>query len=222
MPSFIEEELLAAQGYRLIAGVDEVGRGALAGPVVAAAVILPLDLDEPWLAEVNDSKQLTPAKRELLFQHIHETAVAIGIGATPHDLVDKKGIVSATRLAMKEAVEQLSPPAESLLIDYMRLPEVSLPQKGITNGDSLCLSIACASIIAKVTRDRLMVLFDRAYPGYGLARHKGYGTSQHFACLSRLGPCPIHRQSFRPVREIVQGLWLVWGGSDPIQKGVLL
>jgi len=203
MPSFIEEELLAAQGYRLIAGVDEAGRGALAGPVVAAAVILPRDLDTPWLAEVNDSKQLTPAKRELLFQYIHETAVAIGIGAIPHDLVDNKGIVMATRLAMKEAVDQLSPPAESLLIDYMRLPEVSLPQKGITNGDSLCLSIACASIIAKVARDRMMVALDKAYPGYGLARHKGYGTSQHFASLFRIGPCPIHRQTFSPVKDII-------------------
>jgi ribonuclease HII len=203
MPSFIEEELLAAQGHRLIAGVDEAGRGALAGPVVAAAVILPRNLDTPWLAEVNDSKQLTPAKREFLFQHIHETAVAIGVGATPHDLVDKKGIVMATRLAMKEAVERLSPKPESLLIDYIRLPEVGLPQKGITHGDSLCLSIACASIIAKVARDRMMVDFDRDYPGYGLARHKGYGTSQHFASLFRIGPCPIHRQTFSPVKDII-------------------
>ncbi len=203
MPSFIEEELLEAQGYRLIAGVDEVGRGALAGPVVAAAVILPRDLASPWLVEVKDSKQLTPDRRELFFHHIHQVAVAIGIGATPHHLVDKRGIVEATRLAMKQAIEQLSPPAESLLIDYMRLPEVRLPQKGITNGDSLSLSIACASIIAKVARDRLMVGFDRIYPGYGLARHKGYGTSEHFACLSRLGPCPIHRQSFSPVKDII-------------------
>ena len=203
MPSFIEEELLAAQGYRLIAGVDEAGRGALAGPVVAAAVILPRDLNVPWLVEVDDSKQLTPAKREHLFQYIQETAVAIGVGAAPHEMVDKKGIVTATRLAMKQAVDKLSPPAESLLIDYMRLPEVRLPQKGITHGDSLCLSIACASIIAKVARDRMMVAFDRDYPGYGLARHKGYGTSQHFACLSRLGPCPIHRRTFSPVKDII-------------------
>jgi ribonuclease HII len=203
MPSFIEEELLEAQGYRFIAGVDEAGRGALAGPVVAAAVILPRDLAAPWLAGVRDSKLLTPARRELFFHHIHQVAVAIGIGATPHDLVDKKGIVSATRLAMKQAIEQLSPPAESLLIDYLRLPEVGLPQKGITNGDNLCFSIACASIIAKVARDRLMALFDRVYPGYGLARNKGYGTSEHFACLSRLGPCPIHRRSFSPVKDII-------------------
>jgi ribonuclease HII len=203
MPSFIEEELLAAQGYRLIAGVDEAGRGALAGPVVAAAVILPRDLDAPWLAGVKDSKLLTPNQRELFFSHIRQTAVAIGIGAAAHHLVDSWGIVKATRLAMKQAIEQLSPKPESLLIDYLHLPEVSLPQKGITNGDNLSFSIACASIIAKVARDRLMRLFDRVYPGYGLARHKGYGTSEHFACLSRLGPCPIHRQTFSPVKDII-------------------
>jgi len=208
MPSFIEEQLLEAQGYERIAGVDEVGRGALAGPVVAAAVILPRGVDTPWLNEVRDSKLLTPAKRELLFNLIYGTAVAVGIGATAHELIDKMGIVAATRLAMKEAVELLSPPAESLLIDYMRLPEVELPQKGITNGDDLCYSIACASIIAKVARDRLMVTFDSVYPGYGLARHKGYGTREHFACLVKLGPCPIHRRTFRPVKQIVQGVWV--------------
>jgi ribonuclease HII len=204
MPSFIEEELLEAQGYRLIAGIDEAGRGALAGPVVAAAVILPRQVNVPWLTEVRDSKQLTPAKRELLFHHIHEIAISIGIGSAPHYLVDARGIIRATRLAMKLAIGRLSPPPQSLLIDYMSLPEVRLPQKGITNGDNLCLSIACASIIAKVARDQLMVAFDRIYPGYGLAQHKGYGTREHFACLSRLGPCPIHRRSFRPVRDVVQ------------------
>jgi len=216
MPSFIEEELLEAQGYRLIAGIDEAGRGALAGPVVAAAVILPRQVDAPWLAEVKDSKQLTPARRELLFHHIHEIAISIGIGLAPHYLVDARGIIRATRLAMKLAIDRLSPPPQSLLIDYMRLPEVRLPQKGITNGDNLCFSIACASIIAKVARDQLMVAFDRIYPGYGLARHKGYGTREHFACLSRLGPCPIHRQSFKPVREIMQGLWESKRGKAPL------
>jgi ribonuclease HII len=204
MPSFIEEELLEAQGYRLIAGIDEAGRGALAGPVVAAAVILPRQVNAPWLTEVRDSKQLTPARRELLFHHIHEIAISIGIGSAPHYLVDAQGIIRATRLAMRLAIGRLSPPPQSLLIDYMSLPEVRLPQKGITNGDNLCLSIACASIIAKVARDQLMVAFDRIYPGYGLAQHKGYGTREHFACLSRLGPCPIHRRSFRPVRDVVQ------------------
>jgi ribonuclease HII len=173
--------------------------------VVAAAVILPRRVDVPWLSEVKDSKQLTPARREVLFHRIHEIAISIGIGVTPHYLIDEQGIIKATRLAMKLAVDQLSPPPESLLIDYMRLPEVKLPQKGITNGDSLCFSIACASIIAKVARDRLMVEFDKIYPGYGLAQHKGYGTREHLACLSRLGPCPIHRQSFSPVRDIIEG-----------------
>jgi len=203
MPSFTEEEIFSAQGYRLIAGIDEAGRGALAGPVVAAAVILPNSISASWFKEVKDSKLLTPAKRELLFHHIHEIAVSVGIGLTPHHLIDSRGIVIATRLAMKQAVERLSPPPQSLLIDYMRLPEVKLPQKGITNGDNLCFSIACASIIAKVARDQLMVEFDSVYPGYGMARHKGYGTRQHLACLSKLGPCPIHRRSFRPVREMV-------------------
>jgi ribonuclease HII len=205
MPSFVEEETFIAQGYERIAGIDEVGRGAIAGPVVAAAVILPRRIDTPWFSQVRDSKLLTPARREFLFHHIHEVAISIGIGLTPHYLVDAHGIVKATRLAMKLAVEQLSPPAESLLIDYMRLPEVGLPQKGVIKGDNLSFSIACASIVAKVARDRLMVEFDEVYPGYGLARHKGYGTREHLACLIRLGPCPIHRQSFRPVRQIIGG-----------------
>jgi ribonuclease HII len=203
MPSFIEEELLETQGYQLIAGIDEAGRGALAGPVVAAAVILPRQIKAPWFAEVKDSKQLTPARREVLFHRIHEVAISVGIGSISHEFIDTGGIVKATRMAMKLAVDQLLPPPQTLLIDYMRLPEVRLPQKGITDGDNLCFSIACASIIAKVARDQLMVEFDRVYPGYGLAQHKGYGTRQHFACLTRLGPCPIHRQSFRPVRDMV-------------------
>ncbi len=203
-PTFAEEEKLEAQGYRRIAGIDEAGRGALAGPVVAAAVILPRHMDAPWLNQVNDSKRLSPAKRNLLFHYIHESAISIGIGMARHEVVDTEGIVRATRLAMKLAVDQLSPPPESLLIDYMYLPEVPLPQKGITYGDSLCFSIACASIIAKVSRDNLMIELDGSYPGYGLAQHKGYGTKKHIACLNKLGPCPIHRRSFRPVREMIQ------------------
>ena len=202
-PSFAEEKLLEAQGYRLIAGVDEVGRGALAGPVVAAAVILSYQRDAPWLNQVKDSKQLSAARRLILSHHIHETAVSIGIGITPNDTIDNQDIIRATRLAMKSAIDQLSPPPESLLIDYILLPEVPLPQKGIKNGDSLCFSIACASIIAKVARDRLMIEFDRVHPGYGLAQHKGYGTREHLSCLRRLGPSPIHRQSFKPVRDLI-------------------
>ena len=204
-PSFTEEKMLEAQGYRYIAGIDEVGRGPLAGPVVAAAVILPCHIDTPWLNQVKDSKQLSPARRELLFHHIHEIAISTGIGVVHHKIIDAEGIVKATRLAMKLAIGQLSPPPEFLLIDYMRLPEIPLPQKGITNGDSLCFSIACASIIAKVSRDHMMRELDGIYPGYGLAQHKGYGTREHLACLCRLGPSPIHRRSFSPVRDVIQG-----------------
>ena len=203
-PSFTEEKRLEAQGYHLIAGVDEAGRGALAGPVVAAAVILPCRIDAPWLDQVKDSKQLSPAKRELLFHNIHQIAISIGISLAPPEVIDAQGIIKATRLAMKLAIDQLSPPPESLLIDYMLLPEVPLPQKGITNGDKLCFSIACASIMAKVARDHLMIELDRTYPGYGLAQHKGYGTEKHLSCLRQLGPSPIHRQSFKPVRDIIK------------------
>jgi ribonuclease HII len=201
-PSFLEERAFQNRGYRFIAGIDEAGRGPLAGPVVAAAVVLPYPLAVPWLAQVRDSKQLSPSRRDLLFQHIQETATAIGVGVVPHDIIDHQGIVRATRLAMKQAIDRLTPPADCLLIDYIRLPGVPLPQKAITNGDSLCLSIACASIIAKVTRDRLMLEVDSAYPGYGFAQHKGYGTKQHLICLRRLGPSPVHRRSFRPVKDL--------------------
>ncbi len=201
-PSFAEEETLEAQGYQHIAGIDEAGRGALAGPVVAAAIILPHHIDAPWLKQVKDSKQLSPSRREVLFHQIHQIAISVGIGMASQEIIDTRGIIKATRLAMKLAIDQLSPPPESLLIDYMLLPEVLLPQKGITHGDSCCFSIACASIMAKVARDQLMLELDKAYPGYGLAQHKGYGTMEHFACLYRLGPSSIHRKSFHPVRDI--------------------
>ncbi|MFC1957883.1 ribonuclease HII [Chloroflexota bacterium] len=203
IPSFTEEKILEAQGYRYIAGIDEVGRGALAGPVMAAAVILPGNIKTSWIKQVRDSKQLSLAKRELLFHHIQKIAVAIGIGLADREVIDTRGIIKATQLAMKLAIDQLSPPAETLLIDYMHLPEVKLPQKGVVDGDSRCFSIACASIIAKVTRDHLMIEFDRAYPGYELAHHKGYGTREHLTCLRRLGPSSIHRQSFKPVKDMI-------------------
>ena len=202
-PSFAEEELLAAQGYRLIAGVDEVGRGALAGPVMAAAVILPAGMNFPWMEQVRDSKQLSPGTREVLCQYIKEAAISVGTGISSHEEIDALGIAKATRLAMKMAVEQLSPVPQYLLIDYIKLPEVPLLQKGMVNGDGMCFSIACASIVAKVTRDRLMAELDGVYSGYGFAQHKGYGTGQHLACLRRLGLCPIHRKSFRPLRSLV-------------------
>jgi ribonuclease HII len=203
MPSFGEEKILEAQGYRYIAGVDEAGRGALAGPVVAAAVILPLNKNLPFIYQVRDSKKLTPRKREYLFHHVHESAIAMGIGMSGLDIIDTVGIVAATRLAMKSAIDQLSPPADFMLVDYMKLPEIDLPQKGITHGDDLCYTIACASIIAKVSRDRLMMKLDEEYSGYGLANHKGYGTKEHVECLRRLGPCSVHRKTFSPVREMI-------------------
>jgi len=173
--------------------------------VVAAAVILPHRPEAVWLQEVNDSKLLKPDKRERLFSFIIEIAVSVGIGVIPHDIIDKGNILRATKMAMRQAVEKLYPSADSLLIDYLRLPEIALPQKGIINGDGCCFSIACASIIAKVTRDRLMVEMDSTYPGYGLAKHKGYCTQEHAANLRRLGPSPIHRLSFHPVKDLL--LW---------------
>ena len=202
-PSFAEEKLLRKQGYRLVAGVDEVGRGALMGPVVAAAVILPENFKSSWKSNVRDSKQLSPQVREYLYDFIKEEAVSVGIGSIPSEVIDKLGIARATRLAMVAAIEQLEPPPQFLLIDYIRLAEISLPQKGIKFGDSLCFSIACASIIAKVTRDRWAIEIDRDYPGYGFAEHKGYGTEGHMKCLRVKGPCPLHRRSFRPVSELV-------------------
>jgi ribonuclease HII len=201
-PTFTEEQGMAARGYRYIAGVDEAGRGALAGPVVAAAVILPRRKPRGrWVQQVTDSKLLSAKTRQYLCQHIMEIAVSLAVGAISHEIIDAQNIVRATRLAMQQAIDGLSPPAEALLIDYLRLPEVALPQKGIVNGDRLCFSISCASIVAKVSRDKMMVDLDGDYPGYGLARHKGYGTPEHLSCLDRLGPSRIHRTSFQPVKS---------------------
>jgi len=204
-PTFDGERELNAQGYRLIAGLDEVGRGTIAGPVFAAAVILPLEANIPWLPLVRDSKQLSPRRREYIFKLIQQTNVAIGIGVVPHTDIDKRGIVKATRLAMSRAIDQLPFTPDFLLIDALALPEVSLPQRSIVHGDQLSLSIACASIVAKVSRDRYMVELDSLHPGYGLARHKGYATKEHLRCLQQLGPCSIHRQSFAPVRRLIKG-----------------
>lgn len=172
------------------------------GPVVAAAVILPRSVRARWKDKVRDSKQLRPADREYLYDYIREAAVAVGVGSSSHEVIDRVGIARAARLAMVAAIEELLPRPHYLLIDYFKLKEVVLPQKGITDGDSLCFSIACASIIAKVTRDRLVVEMDGEYPGYGFAAHKGYATPEHLACLRRKGPCPLHRRSFQPVGEL--------------------
>jgi ribonuclease HII len=214
LPNLDEEDKLKAQGYELIAGIDEVGRGALAGPVVAGAVILPHPASLTWFGLVRDSKELNSRKRESLFDLINMETVAVGIGIVPPQVIDSVNILRATKLAMMEAVEKLPKQPNFLLIDRVTLSQCPIPQRGITRGDKLCLSIACASIIAKVTRDRMMEEFDRIYPGYGFAQHKGYGTGEHMSCLRKLGPSPIHRLYFAPVRNIITSQ-----GSGPLASG---
>ncbi len=202
-PTLAEERLLWRQGLDLVAGVDEVGRGPLAGPVAAAAVVLPPDSDFPWIAHVRDSKQLTPAQREELAPPIRRDALAVGVGFVSHTAIDRIGIAEATRQAMLRAVGDLARPPHHLLIDALTLRACSLPQKGIIGGDTRCVSIAAASIVAKVARDRHMTERDHRFSGYGFARNKGYGTSEHLEALRKLGPCEIHRRSFAPIREMV-------------------
>jgi len=205
-PTFIYEEDLWAQGADLVAGVDEVGRGPLAGPVVAAAVLLPPRCRFPWLTRVRDSKVLSPARREELTGCICKDAVAIALGIIPHGFVDALGIVEATRRAMLAALAELSSTPEFVLIDALSLPRCSLPQRPIIHGDGLSLSIACASIVAKVARDQLMLEADGRFSGYGFARNKGYATREHLDALTRLGPCSIHRRTFAPVRACLECL----------------
>jgi ribonuclease HII len=174
------------------------------GPVVAAAVIMPEVVKGKWKSMVRDSKQLRPKDREYLFGYIKEAAVSIGIGMRSNDEIDIIGIAGATRLAMADAVCRLDPEPQYLLIDFVKLTEVAIPQKGIIDGDSLVFSIALASIIAKVTRDNMVREMDNKYPGYGFAEHKGYGTRAHLECLRRQGPCALHRRSFRPVKELIE------------------
>ena len=202
-PNLDWEKRLKAQGYELIAGIDEAGRGALAGPVVAAAVILPRCGYLPWFKLVRDSKEISSKKRETLFPLIRGEVTAVGVGIVSEKIIDATNILKATQLAMKQAVEKLPGQPHFLIIDRLTLPHCSIPQEGITRGDKLCLSIACASIVAKVTRDHLMEQLDEIYPGYDFARHKGYGTRRHVSCLQRLGPSPIHRLSFAPVKTMI-------------------
>ena len=208
IPTLDNEKHLWLNGFRLVAGLDEVGRGAWAGPVFAAAVILPDDLPDlrERLSEVRDSKQLSPQQRSRLVVDIFEVALAVSVGQASHQDVDRFGVVAATRLAMQAALAGLTLRADFLLIDAVQLPQVSLPQQHIIRGDATCLSIAAASIIAKVARDDLCVELDRRYPGYGFANHKGYGTVRHREALAQLGPSPIHRRSYKPVREL-SDLW---------------
>lgn len=201
MPTVDQERQLHARGYTHIAGIDEVGRGCWAGPVVAAAVVLSTAcLKRPeLLAGVDDSKQLRPAQRHKMEVVIRMHATSIGIGAVPAHLIDGLGIVEATRLAMQIAILSLPQLPDALLIDALALPDCPLPQQSITHGDSTSLSIAAASIIAKNMRDRLMAQFDRVYPLFRFGLHKGYGTALHAQALQRHGPTPLHRRSFRPV-----------------------
>jgi ribonuclease HII len=200
-PNLDEERGLLACGYRRIAGVDEAGRGAWAGPVYAAAVILPLERPDLLrrLSDVRDSKQLSPLQRETLSSVIREVALTVGVGWAEVEEIDDLGILPATRLAMARAIGQLAGPVDALLIDYVRLPEVPLPQRSLPRADAHCLSVAAASIIAKVERDQRMTELDREYPGYGFAGHKGYGTPQHRQALQQRGPSPLHRRTWRPV-----------------------
>lgn len=188
----IEEELYAG-GIRCIAGVDEVGRGPLAGPVVAAAVILPDDFD---VLGVDDSKKLTEKKREELYGLITKYALSYGIGIMDNYIIDRINILEATKLAMKQALEKLETKPEYILIDALTLKDISIPQRGIIKGDSLSISIAAASIVAKVTRDRMMDEYHQSYPHYCFDRNKGYGTKAHYDGIDNHGLCELHRRSF--------------------------
>ena len=203
-PGLEQENALLSCGYRLIAGVDEAGRGAWAGPVYAAAVILPLERADLTAAldGVADSKQLSPRRRETLLLVIRAVALGVGVGTASAAEIDSLGIVPATRLAMQRAIDALCPLADALILDHIRLPAVPLPQRSLPKADQRCLTVAAASIVAKVSRDRWMIELDCRYPGYGLARHKGYGTAAHRAALARLGPSPLHRISWAPFRAL--------------------
>jgi ribonuclease HII len=200
-PGNAYEQALFQQGHSSVAGLDEAGRGCWAGPVVAAAVVLPPGvLQQPdMLNVINDSKALSAAQRETSAAHIQNIALGIGTGIVPAYLIDTLGIVPATRLAMTIALVSLACRVDALLIDALSLPGLSLPQQAIIRGDALAYSIAAASIVAKVARDRLMIAADHVCPGYGFAAHKGYGTAAHRRALDALGPCHLHRMSFRPV-----------------------
>ena len=194
------EKELYAQGIDLIAGVDEVGRGPLAGPVVAAAVILPKACK---ILGLNDSKKIPKSKHKEIYEAVLQNAIAIGIGVKDNQVIDQVNIYEATKLAMMEAIGQLEPQPQHLLIDAMRL-DLPIPQTSIIKGDANSLSIAAASIVAKVTRDQMMEEFDKEYPGYDFAQNAGYGTAKHLAGLDKLGVTPIHRRSFEPIKSMCE------------------
>ena len=193
------EKELYAQGISLIAGVDEVGRGPLAGPVVAAAVILPKNCK---IKGLNDSKKIPKKKHEEIFQAVKENALAIGIGIMDNHVIDQVNIYEATKLAMKEAISKLDLQPEHLLIDAMKL-DLPITQTSIIKGDANSLSIAAASIIAKVTRDKIMANYDKEFPGYDFSQNAGYGTTKHLEGLEKHGVTPIHRKSFEPIKTLV-------------------
>ena len=194
------EKELYGQGIRLIAGVDEVGRGPLAGPVVAAAVILPKGCK---ISGLNDSKKIPKSKHKEIYEAVRKHAIAIGIGVKDNQVIDQVNIYEATKLAMIEAIGQLDPKPQHLLIDAMKL-DLPISQTSIIKGDANSLSIAAASIVAKVTRDQMMETYDQEYPGYDFAQNAGYGTAKHLAGLQKLGITPIHRRSFEPIKSICE------------------
>lgn len=195
--SFFFEEEARRSGFRNIAGLDEVGRGCLAGPVIAGACIL--DIDKPVPKGLNDSKKLTAKQRDEISSELKIEALAYSVGVVEADEIDRINILEATKLAMARALENLSLTADHLLIDALQLKHIRIPQKALIKGDGVSYSIAAASVIAKVFRDDLMKQYDREFPQYGFAGHKGYGCASHFAALKEHGPCPIHRKTFRGV-----------------------
>ena len=199
-PGLDHERQFARSGCVAIAGIDEAGRGAWAGPVVAGAVILNLAKARS-LRKVTDSKQLSPRQREALYPRIVEASLAYGIGLADPDEIDAIGVVPATRQAMRRAIDVLSMRPDALIIDAVRLPDVELPQSAFNFADSISLSVAAASILAKVRRDRMMIDLAATFPGYGFERHKGYGTPAHRQALQDIGTCAAHRKTFRPMRE---------------------
>jgi ribonuclease HII len=203
-PDLRHEMQLRRSGARYVAGLDEVGRGAWAGPVMAAAVILPLDKPDlaDRLAGVRDSKVMTARQREYWAEQIRCLSLSVGIGSATPSEVDTAGLIEATRRAMRRALACLDPEPDHLLIDHIALTRTALPQTPLTHGDALVLSIAAASIIAKVARDTIMVNMSHAYPGYGFENHVGYGTLRHRRAIQRLGACPIHRRSYAPLRDL--------------------
>ena len=194
------ERMASAMGYAVVAGVDEVGMGPLAGPVVGGAVVLPIGVRLPGL---DDSKQLTAAERDRLDRAIRKRALAVSVCAVDHAQVDSLGLLRARHLATAGAVAGLKVPAEYLLVDAWDVPDAQMAQMAVVRGDRICASIMAASIVAKVARDRAMIEFDRLYPGYGFAGHKGYATRAHRAAIKRLGPSPIHRTTWAPFREFI-------------------